>query len=63
MKFIFSLLVASLVAIAGCSSEIDKCVDAGVRAVSLNYPSMSPAEKADVEKNYRLACMKAQAGK
>jgi hypothetical protein len=63
MKGVVFLTIALYIFLAGCSSEIDKCVDAGVKSASMNYPNMSEAEKASIERSYRIACLRAQAGK
>jgi|GEM_PF-6485081 len=63
MKLFALACVLTAVALAGCSSEVDKCVDAGLKSLALNYPNATSAEKAQAEGNYRIICLKAQSGK
>jgi hypothetical protein len=49
------LMGAMSLAIMGCRSEVDKCVDAWVKSYSKTSP--------DVEAVARIECLKAQAGK
>lgn len=63
MKFYAVAYLLTSVTLAGCSSEVDKCVDAGLKSLTLNYPNATSAEKAQAEGNYRIICLKAQSGK
>jgi hypothetical protein len=58
MKFFF--ICATAFILLGCQSEIDKCVDAGLRA---NEPYKTAQEKSETEMQFRMACLKASAGK
>ena len=54
--------------LAGCQSEIDKCVDAQVNArnklddLALKYGALNVSTKQEVEANARLICLKANKG-
>jgi len=58
-KLPIMLMIAFLLCLTGCKSEVDKCVDAFVKRDGTYKNS---AEKADAEANYRLGCLRAQAG-
>ena len=53
------LMIAFLLCLTGCKSEVDKCVEAFVKRDGAYKNS---AEKADAEAEYRLGCLRAQAG-
>ena len=59
MKFIAIVLV--VFSLLGCQSEIDKCVEAGMKASGSN--KKSPSDKAMDEFGLREYCLKAAAGK
>jgi len=59
MKFIAIVLV--VFSLLGCQSEIDKCVEAGMKSSESN--KKTPTEKASDEFGYRQYCLKAAAGK
>jgi hypothetical protein len=54
--FIFGTMFILL----GCQSEIDKCVDAGLRA---NEPYKTAQDKSQTELGLRIGCLKASTGK
>jgi hypothetical protein len=54
--FIFGTMFILL----GCQSEIDKCVEAGLKA---DEPYKSAQDKSATEVGYRIGCLKASAGK
>lgn len=56
-------MIAFVMMLAACQSEIDKCVDAGVKADSVNYPNLTKAERVENEYLYRMRCLRAQGGK
>jgi hypothetical protein len=58
-KLPIMLMIAFLLCLTGCKSEVDKCVDAFVKRDGTYKNS---AEKADAEADYRLGCLRAQAG-
>ena len=59
MKFL--IVFFSVFSLLGCQSEIDKCVNAGLKASESDKKSSS--EKASDEFAYREYCLKAAAGK
>lgn len=59
MKFIAIVLVAF--SLLGCQSEIDKCVEAGMKASGSN--KKTPTEKASDEFGFRDFCLKSAAGR
>ena len=59
MKFVAIVLV--VYSLLGCQSEIDKCVEAGMKASGSN--KKPPTEKASDEFGFREYCLKAAAGK
>lgn len=54
--FIFGTMFILL----GCQSEIDKCVEAGVKA---GEPYSTAKEKSEEEMRFRIGCLRASAGK
>jgi len=58
------LLIAFLLCLTGCKSEIDKCVDAFVKRdeEKRNGEYKNSAEQAQAEAVYRIGCLRAQAG-
>jgi len=60
MKQIILLLTFLL---TGCSSDVDKCVESAIKSLNINYPTATAGDKAEAERNFRIICMKAQAGK
>ena len=53
------LLFIGFFCLTGCKSEVDKCVEALVKRDGAYKNS---AEKAGYEADYRLGCLRAQAG-
>lgn len=49
--------------LAGCASEIDKCVDAGMKSAAIEFPDLNAAEKARLESDFRIRCLEANSGK
>jgi hypothetical protein len=67
-KILITTAIAFLWVLAGCQSEIDKCVDAQVNArnnlddLALKYGALNVSTKQEVEANARLICLKANKG-
>lgn len=63
MKFSTMTLLSALVALSGCSSDVDKCVDAQVSAWKTG--SMWPGAKTEAEARAvaHLACLESQGRK
>ena len=54
------LIFGTMFVLLGCQSEIDKCVDAGLRA---NEPYKTAQDKSQKELEFRIFCLKASTGK
>jgi hypothetical protein len=67
-RILITTAIAFLWVLAGCQSEIDKCVDAQVNArnklddLALKYGALNVSTKEEVEANARLDCLKAHGG-
>jgi hypothetical protein len=58
MKKVF--IFVTMFILLGCQSEIDKCVEVGLKG---NEPFESAKDKAYWEFQYRVGCLKASSGK
>lgn len=54
------LLITLLLVLTSCSSDVEKCVEAYIRA---DGPFKNDAEKNDSESRGRIICLRAQSGK
>ncbi len=67
-KIALSLLLACFGGLTGCQSEseVDKCVDAFIKAdemKSIGLAPLPPSEKSSRQAEYRLSCLNASSGK
>jgi hypothetical protein len=53
------VLVPLLFILFGCKSEVDKCVEVGLKAYDFN----DEKQKSGTELNLRMACLRASSGK
>jgi protein involved in sex pheromone biosynthesis len=52
------LIMAAVLVLSGCASEVDKCVEANVKLNLINNPNHTDKDKARFEETARLACVK-----
>jgi hypothetical protein len=58
---VFLIVVAMM--LSGCQSEIDKCVDSGIKSEKTFGPYQNAQEEIRRSHEIRLQCLKAQSGK
>lgn len=57
------LAVFLTLCMSACSSEIDKCVQTGMKAYELMNPGYTVDKRAQAEARWRIACLEAASGK
>ena len=60
MKYV--LMITILLLVSGCQSDIEKCINAGMKVEKNFKPNMPKAEIEEHEYIKRLTCMRAQGG-
>jgi hypothetical protein len=61
MKYL--LVIVFLAFLGGCQSEIDKCVESGIKSEKTFGPYKTAEEEIRESHKMRLECLKAQSGK
>lgn len=61
MKYL--VMIVALLVLPGCASEVDKCVDAGMKSTINENPDITKENKDRSEWLHRMDCLKAQSGK
>jgi hypothetical protein len=59
MKYVLMLAILMM---SGCASEVDKCVEANIKARLMKLPNHTEKDKVEIESLARLACLKANSG-
>jgi hypothetical protein len=57
------VIVVAVMVLAGCASEVDKCVEANIKARLMKLPNHTEKDKVQVEALARLACLQANGGR